>query len=96
MLIKETWIDATEKCNCGDSDFYEPFTDNIKTLFKAFQKEYGKCVSGMYIGNKQIGWVFEKKRKYEDCNKKYLAQTWVEIHEKKPTVTTVYHYYNLK
>jgi hypothetical protein len=52
-----------------------------KEVFKLAKKEYGRCTSKMFIdtekGPKHIGWVFEKKRKYEDCNEEYLQETWI-------------------
>jgi hypothetical protein len=52
----------------------------------------------MYIGEEkpiQIGWVFEKKVKYQDCNKFYLQETWVELHDSMPDKTVKYHYHSL-
>jgi len=96
LWINETWINATEKniC-CGDSDPYETFTDNTRILFKSLQKEYGKCISKMYIDKKdgptiQAGWVFEKLQKYDDCNEKYLAQTWVTVYKSEPIKSVSY------
>ncbi len=97
MLIKEIWINKTENCINGDSDFYEPFTDDIGKLFKSCQREHGRCVSGIFIDTKnngtiKIGWVFEKRQKYTDCDETYLAETWIELHKDRPTVTTKKHY----
>ena len=68
----------------GESDFYETFTDNKGELFKSLQKEYGRCVSKMYIdlkdgSTKEIGWVFQKRKKYEDCEKTFLLETWIQV-----------------
>jgi hypothetical protein len=49
MFIKETWINRTENCCCGDSGFYEPFTNNLGELFKFLQKEHGRCKGHIYI-----------------------------------------------
>ena len=100
MLIRETWVNKTKGHQCGDSGLYEPFTDDIGKLFRCLQKEFGKCVSAMYIdkGNsaQKIGWVFEKKMKYEDCKEYYIQETWVELHEQKPDVVTTNHYIDLE
>lgn len=100
MLIEEVWRNATENYICGESGLYEPYTDNLGELFRSLQKEYGKCVSKVYVdqGDKTIaiGWVFEKRRKYDDCNDTYLQETWVTLHESKPEVETTYHYKELK
>lgn len=51
-------------------------------VYKSAQKEYGRCVSKMYIDTKDgktkhIGWVFEKKYLYEDTQKPYIQETWI-------------------
>ena len=101
MLIRETWVNQSKGYQCGDSGLYEPFTDVICKLYLALQKEHGRCVSSMYIDNpdgssKRIGWVFEKKMKYEDCKEYYIQETWVELHEQKPDVVTTNHYIDLE
>ena len=96
MLIQETWVNKTENHICGESEPYEPYTDNIGKLFLNLQREYGRCISKMHIdtpeGVKNIGWVFEKKTKYTDCDQTYLQETWVTLHKKPPTITTTAHY----
>jgi hypothetical protein len=89
MLVEETWCGTDNKrewWTTGSSGFYEPYTDDIGRLFKEFQREYGKCVSSLYVetrtaGDIRCGWVFEKRRKYEDCNQTYIAQTWVALYD---------------
>lgn len=92
MLIKETWLNATENHIVGDSGEYETYTDNIGELFKFLQKEYGRCRSKIYIDKKdgstvQIGWVFQKKMKYTDTGESYIGETWIECLEKKSETT---------
>ena len=108
MLIQEQWCELKEVENelgeidfhryvIGDSDLYEPYTDNIGDLFLSLQREYGRCVSKVYIGDGDpIGWVFQKRTKYTDCDKTYLAETWVTLHTDKPTVKTTHHYHFLE
>ena len=101
MYIKETWIQIRDKgtenekrYNMGNSDYYEPFTDDLGKLFASLQKEYGRCVSKVYIDEgQQIGWVFEKKEKFEDVNEYFTKETWVEVHDEKPTITTTEHFH---
>jgi len=101
MLIQEDWIDATKGHGLGDSGLYEPFTDNIKELFKNLQCEYGKCISKIYINKNDdsampVGWVFQKRVKYDDCNEMYILETWITLHENEPTKTIEYNYHVLK
>lgn len=104
MLIQETWTviknhneDNETRYMLGESDLYEPFTDNVGKLFLSLQREYGKCVSKVYVGEDKsiaIGWVFQKMRKYD--NEFYLQETRVTLHKDKPTKTVKYHYQELQ
>jgi len=31
--------------------------------------------------SKPVGWIFEKRKKYDDSDETYLHETWVEIQE---------------
>lgn len=82
LVIRETSVNTTENCIFSESDWYEPYTNNLGKLFKTMLKEYGRCVSKVYVntpdgGADQIGWVFEKRAKYEDTKETYLQETWV-------------------
>ena len=93
--IKEQYINKTLFESCGESEVYETFTDSVGELFKHLQQEFGRCVSSMYIDKKdgttkKIGWVFEKKNKYNDCDETYVQETWIELHKTKPKKTIEY------
>ncbi len=94
ILIRETWINATEGYCIGDSgEWYEPYISyrGNRTLFSTLQKEHGKCVGKMYVDlsngmTRHIGWVFQKRRAYETrwnqregADGYYIAETWVEF-----------------
>ena len=107
MLVQEEYTevvnhntDDEKHYRCGDSGLYEPYTDNIKQLFYSYMREYGRCVSKVYIdtdqGVKAVGWVFQKRMKYTDCNDTYLQETWVTLHESKPTIVQTDHYHYLQ
>lgn len=96
LLVNEVYTNETEKYRCGDSGYYQPFTDNLGKLFLTYQRDYGRCISKVYIDkdNKSfaIGWVFEKKVKYEDCNEFYLQHTWITLHNSEPIKYYSYDY----
>ena len=99
MLIHETYTNETEGYIIGDSGYFEPFTDDVGKLFKSLQKEYGKCVSKVYVDDSNdprkaipIGWVFEKLTEYSDSKEKYLQSVWVTLHNSRPR-TTIHHDY---
>ena len=83
LLIRESYTNKTEGYRYGDSEWYEPYTDNKGDLFRNLQREYGRCISKLYRDNcldgsiDVIGWVFEKRMKYTDCNETFLSHTWV-------------------
>jgi hypothetical protein len=48
MKIRETYVNRTEHTQFGDSEWYEPWTDDKGTLFREFQREFGRCESKVY------------------------------------------------
>jgi len=96
LYCQEEYVNATKGYRCGNSDVYETFTDNRGELYRAMVKEYGRCVSKIYVDvagkAKPVGWCFVKRRKYEDCDETYLQEVWVTVHEAPPTKTTQHHY----
>ena len=87
IVMKESWVNATEGHRMGDSDWYESYTDNEGELFRSLQKEYGRCVSKVYIDQPNeslnplpVGWVFQKKVEYSDVQGQYFVrETWIEL-----------------
>ncbi len=102
MLIQEEYtvtLDNGKSYGSGDSGLYEPFTDNVKRLFNAMQREYGPCRSSIYVdtptGTQKVGWYFEKRKRFDDCNECAQFGTWVTFHDAEPTVTRTPHYHAL-
>lgn len=99
LRVSETFVNRTEGYSNGDSGQYEPYTDDIGRLFRDYQREYGRCTSKVYIdtptGPKAIGWVFEKRVKYDDCNEYFMQEVWVTLYNKPDTVTRKRHYHFL-
>ena len=51
----------------------------LKGLFRRLSREFGRCVSKVYVGEgNPIGWVFEKKQPYAD-KVFFIQETWVTI-----------------
>lgn len=99
IWIQETWIDKERNCSLGKSDVYETWADvsEKSRLLTSLKKQYGRIISKVYIDTKEgktqeIGYVFQKRQKYEDYNSAYLLETWVTFHTAPPTETTTYHY----
>lgn len=52
-------------------------------LYKSMQAEYGRCISKVYIDTddpmrpKPIGWVFQRRMKYDFGDKTFLQETWI-------------------
>lgn len=97
MLIRETFLNQTKGHTIGESDWYEPWTDDIGKLFLAMQREYGRCVSKMYIdrGSESVavGWVFAKRMEYEDYrgrgDRYYVREVWVHLADRVETAREV-------
>ena len=99
MLIQEVFVNRSEDCIFGESDSYETWTDNVGELFRSLQREYGRCTGKQYTEfkdgtDKQTGWVFVQRRKYQDCNDTYLQETWVTVYaryKEKTVIDCEYH-----
>jgi len=108
LFISENWTEIKtnpetgeqERWGLGESEVYESFTGDKGELYRDLVKEHGRCVSKVYIDlkdepYKHIGWVFQKRKKYDDSDKTFVAETWVDVHTAEPTKTIKYHYANL-
>jgi hypothetical protein len=97
MWIQETFINETKGYVCGEPDKYEAFTDDVGRLFRALQREHGRCISKIYRdtdnGAQAVGWVFEKRMKYSDARGNdlerdyYIQNVWVGLFEQPDKVT---------
>lgn len=82
--VKETFVNQANHTIFGENDWYESYCDTRAEQFRACQLEYGRCVSKMYRDDDKfaplpVGWVFERKEKYEDCDDHYIREVWVEV-----------------
>jgi hypothetical protein len=83
LWVQEQFVNATENTRYGESPVYETYFDSIGRLFRSCQKEWGACVSKVYITVKDesepsgwdeampIGWVFQKRVEYEERSPRY-------------------------
>lgn len=97
IWIQEQWINVTENYSCGETDVYETHFDLTQKgkLFESLKKQYGRCVSKVFIGKEKpihVGWVFQKRAPYEDSREKFLQETWITLHKDKPEKTITYNY----
>ena len=100
MWVLEAFINRTRGYSFGESDWYESYHDTTGSLFRAMQREYGRCTSRMYMDRPsrfdgpsspvQVGWVFEKVMTYEDArppygdNDRYVREVWVQVSSTEP------------
>ena len=98
LHISETFVNATEGYQLGDGDEYETVYDDAGELYRSLVREYGRARK-MYQetgnGDRQVGWVFEKRAKYTDSNETYLQETWVTVLDAKTDIqiTRTPHYH---
>lgn len=97
LYIETTGKNKTQNCIFYADEVTETQFNAVGNLFNSLQKEYGKCISKMYIGDhNQIGWVFEKRIKYNDCDEYYIQETWVSVLNHEPEITKTYDYHSFK
>ena len=82
----EQHLNKTENCfECEpiETPLEDTIINNLPELYHYGIKEYGKCISKIYINYKNssyhIGYVFLQRVKYIDCNDTYLHETWISI-----------------
>lgn len=105
IYLTESHLNKSENYSMGESLTYESSfdsTDGIKYIFGQLQKEFGRCVSKVFVdtktGTQQIGWVFEKQDEYEDTKKPFIHETWVSLHTQEPERHTSWtqHYFKFQ
>ena len=93
IYVQEEFVNESEGYRLGDSDVFESRFTSKSEAWKHYRREYGRCISKVYIGeDKPIGWVFQKLVKYTDCNEKYLQSAWVTLHAAPPVRSIEYNY----
>lgn len=100
LLAEFDYVNRTKGWRTGSDGIVETRFETAGELYKFCLREYGRCVSSCYVDQpdgkaKRIGWVFEKRMKYDDCNEYFVCETWVTIHEALPECHTIYHYAEL-
>ncbi len=88
LFVQESWINVTKGHRLGDSDVYETDCESRGELYRVMQRECGRCAGKVYIDDsngknpKIIGWVFQKRKAYDDCNETFIHETWVTFYWK--------------
>jgi hypothetical protein len=81
----------------GEGEIYDTGLDDMGALYRSLRAEYGRCTGHVYIDTaeeeaRKVGWVFEKRERYQDTGDTYLQTTWVHVFTAMPTVTRVFHH----
>ena len=89
LWVKETFLDADAGHIFGESDWYEAYSDHPGDIYRSARGLYGRCIGKAYLDDldgkaKHVGWVFQGRDKYQDCDDTYLREVWVEF-EFRPT-----------
>lgn len=89
LQVREAYIDATKGHIFSETDWYEPYTDDLGRLYREYVKEYGRCISKIYNDTaagkpKAVGWVFQSRQEYDDARpdwprerRTYVREVWV-------------------
>lgn len=65
-------------------DLKEDGTPDMGEIYRQAQREYGRCVSSVYVDRedgspRRVGWYFVKRCQYEDTGEPYLRGAWVRV-----------------
>jgi hypothetical protein len=100
MLLETTYLNRTENYRVHDEriDLKDTYNldDNptVGDIFREMVKEHGRCTGKVYVdylhrdskyGPYPVGWVFQKRVKYDDCKETYLQEVWVTLLDKYET-----------
>lgn len=99
LYVEESYVNVTKGVRYGESGLIESF-DTPGEIYRACLGEYGRCIGRMYIdrtdgGVQHVGWVFQKRVKYDDSRDTYLREVWVSVHTAPDTVTREQHFASL-
>jgi hypothetical protein len=111
LWVQESFINATEGYNFGESPVYETSHTDVGKLFRSCMREYGRCVSRVYVDRDgeamPVGWVFQKRMAYDQQRPRYddwghllkpetyIREVWVTVLDADDSVTRVRHYRDL-
>lgn len=70
-MVQRKDEDDEERVGLGESDPYETDYETPGELYRLGVREHGRCAGKVYIDRKDgpvaVGWIFEKRDRYEDC-----------------------------
>jgi hypothetical protein len=86
LWVGYSCINTDRHCRFSDTEPYETGYTNIGNLYRAMREEFGKCISKVYRDTKTgtteaIGWVFQKRMKYDGSKNTYIQETWVTVYD---------------
>jgi hypothetical protein len=116
IWVRETHEQVNNDSGEEGDEYYETYytgpieesmyeDDEIGAIFKMGQKEYGRCVSKIYIEDSKgrdrvVGWVFQKRMEYDRPQhnglKYYSRQVWVTLYEAPEEGESVHKYRFIK
>ncbi len=105
MIIQTEYVqelDDGKRYGCGEDSIdlknsYLGEDATIGEIYRASQKEHGRCTGKVYIdtqsrGTISVGWVFVKRQQYDDSQETFLMETWVTLLDKDETIRNIeYH-----
>jgi hypothetical protein len=101
VFVSEVCVNKDRGYRFGGAEPYDTGRTfaQLASVFRDLQREYGRCVSRVYLDNPEdearphvVGWVFEKRMRYEDAPaQSYTREVWVSVHVKPQVVTTTEH-----
>lgn len=88
MVAAESYVNADVGLRYGESGWQETWTDDPGAIYRAAQREFGRCTGHVYadFGGKSyaVGWVFQGRTEYEGHTRPgeprtYLREVWISL-----------------
>lgn len=98
LWVEEDYFEVDKdgkRWGLGNSEPYESYFVKEGEAYKSLVREFGRCTGKVFIDRdgkrKQVGWIFVKRKPYEDDRSKtYLQEVWVTLHNGPPNRTITY------
>lgn len=94
------YVDASRDVRLGSDGIQATDCQTPGELFRRCRRTLGRCTGGVFVdradgGVQRIGWIFERRERYDDSERTFVRQAWVIVHTAHPTRTVTVHYANL-
>jgi len=84
LTITKTRVNKDQGTRTPNTDPINTQSGSLGELFSDLQQKHGRCTGKVRVDTKAeegvpIGWVFQRRRAYQDSSDTFLEETWVTL-----------------